>query len=967
MAADSIFTDRLRMLPNLALVPHSEAAVAEKAARQSLGLQLTPDGPGYSMDDIRKLIATKADMPPDLLAAVQRFEQKTSSTVVNPTLTTKRWMDAKNAALTEASRGLAEVRYRVQGLRPLRERMLLNFKDSHLKRQLPTVLSRWQQNKLSPLNWLQRGFTADALARLPDPVRLAWKKLKSQWERNADELGQEIRRDGGQKVLDRIVERYRPAVPDELAIADEVLRPIDDNASLVDRTAQVLSQWKHKPEWLEKMADDPIEEITVELRRWAKETAERGADGGREWLKAAAATIKRSDDVVRAIDELPTERARAVYDELVRGNTQGPNTLGELARLGMPKFDGQEALVHYALQLREKALLSDAVREALGDKRVVLSSDERMPVLAAVLAGEYKTTQNGRTVYRHGDAETTWALQTLRDWGIEPGSGASLQSKRIGGKDVMLPDFLVDELNSMQRAGALDGKELTPARAYNELMRVYKESLTHGFIAPNPAYLLGQVLGMLPTLVSTRGLAGAGATVATTFWRHPRMVGELVKRVGGVNIPRARTRTPDDELLRAGQDGLFHVDELEQAIRQQGLHESRAAFETEENLRQLINRSESKGVFQRMGKSLAFWQETLRNFAGSVDLTYRIATFVDEVAKGTPLDLAAETAKSATLDFRAMTPFEQKVMRNALTFYAFTKANSAAQIGALVRHPERVMLQMRAAHASLTEGLGLSGVEQGGMEQGDLGRYTLWRDNEVADDEGRIKPQYRMNRVTTPPIGIADWLWFVTQLSPTSGPQGVFGSDNQDLARQFVPLANLFAIQLQGRALGQTFQTAQSNFVPPVLLDGFWGGYVMDLFGVGPEPLEPTDDPGLYQKDASDMLGTPSKWAAGGKHVLEGKLELAQRDRERWQSFMALFAKPVLQAETAAEAMGYERPPPYMTQWDSTRDLLFGTKTRPVLSEDELLRRKDEELVKTLNRFASPQSGIGLPEGIGPR
>jgi hypothetical protein len=126
--------------------------------------------------------------------------------------------------------------------------------------------------------------------------------------------------------------------------------------------------------------------------------------------------------------------------------------------------------------------------------------------------------------------------------------------------------------------------------------------------------------------------------------------------------------------------------------------------------------------------------------------------------------------------------------------------------------------------------------------------------------------------------------------------------------------------------------------------------------------LTATDDPAIADEDASDELGAPAVWAAGGQLGL--RPEDAARFRRQWQTFATWFSRPVNQAQLASEALGLRPPPPYMTQDDATRDLLLGTRTRPVVAEDEVVRRfmqsKEAEL-------RNAEETIRVPRGIGPR
>jgi hypothetical protein len=260
--------------------------------------------------------------------------------------------------------------------------------------------------------------------------------------------------------------------------------------------------------------------------------------------------------------------------------------------------------------------------------------------------------------------------------------------------------------------------------------------------------------------------------------------------------------------------------------------------------------------------------------------------------------------------------------------------------------------------------MGTTEVEQGALTDQDIARLTLFKDDQVVGKSGVPHPLYRMKRYTTSPIGLPEWLSHMSMMSPWKMASG---QGQRELAGMSSPFLQSAAIVAQGRKLDRTFSTAQTNMVPPILLEGPFGEKVMEWFGIGPEPLEPGEDPSLAQEEATRLLGTPARWTAGGQDLLEGNKEAALRHRAAFQHFMIWLGRPIDQLQTLGEATGMVEPPPHMTDWDSTLELLTGIRTRPVLHEDEVLRRRGEQQVRELRSFASPEHGLGLPPGIGPR
>lgn len=945
IGADSMFTDRLAMLSNTALVPKTERIRIEQEAQDAIGL---------TAEEARSIISGKREIPSAVLQKMRQFVPD-----AGPTLDAQTYMAAKNAALSSVSRGMADVRYRVRGLRPLRERFIVAMSDGHIKRGAPKLISSWQQK--GPFRWLHERFSSDVLARLPDGPRQVWQQVKTKWDRAADELSAEIRKTGGRNVISRIIESYRPAVPAELHSADDILLG-RELSSVMQRDALDVA-YRSDPN-VKRLVDERADEVDIAAaaKRWAQGRVAVAADHGRDFIRAALSASGKQA-ALSIVDDIEDSAAREVFSEVARGLLTGPATMEQLGKFGVRQLDENETSLYYALQLYSRALLADAGRELLGSRAAITADDPRMPVLSAVLSGTHASKQGGRLVYRYPDADVTWALGQLRDWGLEPGAGTTLSRTKVGDNNLVAPDFLVEEVESLKRAGVLDSRELTPFKAYNAIMRLYKESLTHGIVAPNPAHILGQVVGMMPTLWTSRGLSGLASTAHTGLWRYPRQVKSLVNRLGGYGIPITRGRTADDEVLKVG-NSLYSMSDLEQTARAAGLHETRADFETAQQLSDLISTSE-RGWFdgRNLKKGYDWWQEVLRKFAGAADLNARMASYVDLVAKGVPPAQAAEEAKRATLDFSAMTPFEKRQMRAAVTFYAFMRKNADAYVRAAILHPERLGQQGRAAHASL-ESSGYTDLELSNMSDRDMARLSVNDSDEVIDRHGRVHPLYRGNRLTTPPGGIIEFMGLLQMIAPWKGPDGIFGTGFRELLGSASPLIQALAVEMQGRKLESTFQTPETNMVPPVLLEGPWGPFVMDYFGVGPEPLTPKDDPLLAQEGASDILNAPARYTAGGKYLLEGKTDKAVAARKRWQRFMVWLARPVSQLQTIAEAAGYAEPPPYMTQSHSTVSALTGLRYRPVVRDEEVLRKRGEEQVERLNKAAKDAR---LPQGVGPR
>lgn len=905
-------------------------------------------------------------------------------------LTPDDWISARRAAAKKAGGVLADKRYRVSGVEPLRKRMMDALKDFRTDRR---KVSKLQEDMVrnSTMGRIVSLFTEDVAARLPTDLRTRLKQLRVGVERNADDVMkrvEQIVRDGSDKdaaVID-IIGDLNPVHPSELRLADEVVSKATTNGRFSPADlGELRRQWRGpRPGWLDN-EDDFISSFG--MRRWARETQAQAAAVGKQWAEAnltAAGRKVAQTTIGEAIDTIPLEDAVELFRELSRGVTaDGPVLERVLSDIGFPvDTRPKEALVQMALGSGMRSQLADAVQELLGEGLLVRSSDPRTSkggVLTAVLEGNHRTwnKQLGRWEHHYTDNQLQWAESQLRNWGIEPGAGSVIRTERIGGVEVKVPEFLREELASLRRSGVVSSRDLSSSQAYNKLLRFFKESTTHGIGVPNPAYFMGQWLGIMPTLVTTRGLGGAASTLGTLLFERPALVGELSKRLGGVGMPTAMPLHPDGSLLRTASGDIIDIDALEAAARRAGLDETRADFEVASQLHDVLRRAEPSGIldWRQLPKGARWWQEQIRRVGGAADLNVRLASFIDDARRGVPLDQAALRSREAVLDFRDLTRFESRIMRNIVTFYAFMRKNSDALVKALIMNPERVLGQMRLAEASLTTS-GLTGVQLGSLRPQDLGRMTVFQDEEVISEGGRPHPLYAMNRINSTPVGVPEALGHLAMLMTPfaavvpgrAGDKLRAASDPEGLLQQINPIGQTIAILLQGRKLDREFDSPWSNRIPPVLLEApGLRDFLMDGLAVGPMELRATDDPLTADEDATAANGgIPSVWAAGEAKVPGMTDAQRQAHRTVWQLLSTWLGRPIQNMQQAAEAglvPGADvTVPPNVTQNEATWQYLLGLRARPVLTEREATRRS---LFERESRFIDEAGALRPPPDVG--
>lgn len=943
-------SERLAFLPTTAMVPREDKARVLEEATRILGI---PE------ERMRAAVAGKAQLTAEEARRWRALAPDVD--VAQPTM--KDWQDARFAAINRAAGFLADARYRIEGNRTLVDRFILAFQDASVALRGPG--KSWLER--IPTGWIASGITKrlfeDPANRMPTVVRTLMKELRIGLSTDANTVLREIRRKGGdiRTALLETLAPYHLPHPTEL-----------EHAALVvgggDRAAQLealRSTWRgpKRPGWLDSK---DVGEAVTGMTRWARDIRSRMAHIAQDWLLVHAALgghdVSAESLLYEAIREVSVEEAEPVYREVVRqGIADGPATARLLAQLpgGVRPAEPSVALVQWVLATRAQGKIGQTLDRMLREGFAVSTEDPNLPALQALMLGQHRTynPKLRRWESPFTEAALTWAEARLRDWAILPGSATSAsQLKRVAGTKLLVPDFLSDEVARLTRVGVIKAStQVTPWELTNRLFVLWKQITTHGFLIPNPAHYMGQMIGLAPALVTTRGYGGAASAFATLLYRDTATVGELVKRVGGRSFPTFRGLRPDT-LVTA--DGIpYTIDELEDVARQFGLGETRPDFEVGAQIQRLLlgETLETPTPWSRLREGVDWWQDLIQGWAGAFDLHGRMAVFVDEVKRGTPLEQAAMKAREAMLDFRELTPWEAKYGRLAFTFYAYMRKNADAYVRAFLRDPARVTSQMRLAHASLTNS-GLSDIELGRMTDSDVARFTVFTDREVVNEAGRVHPLYKLNRVSSSPVGVAEALNTLTMFIP--------GWDTRGFLQSMNPAAQALAILLQGRRLERDIDRPWNNRIPPFLVHmPFIGDWLGDAVGIGPEPLTKYDDPLLADWDATQAAGVPAYWAAGVRYA-DTTPEQQDAQRRTWQELSLWIGRPLSTVEAVAKAAGWEAGDPYIDSGEQVFDALFGFKHRPVLNETEAIRRY--ELAR--ESLAHEQANrVRPPEDVGPR
>lgn len=942
---DRIGSSKFRVLPTGAAVPAGDhARIVRDTGTVMKGLGLAELPVGALSEAQEKVVAEIA----------RRFRRDLGPRAPG-TLNPGQYTMLRNAVMAEVGGSLADARNRLRGLPHWADRAQEVLATLHTDRR---QLGRGGEAARRWLSGVTAAVFGDRLAGVPTHVREVLDRLNNGVRHVSEELYADVVRELGVdkdlgRALHRILGSAIPLPSSEVELARTVLeggpRPDAELAALRD---QVRSSWRGPREaWLDK--DDPVL-IFDGLQRWASRTQEETAEHALGWLQAVLATSRgpgaRASVQFDALAQVPQELLRKVYDEVFTGGQlEGAVTAEAMTAAGLQAraVNGQDALVAYLLRERTAVKMDEAVRELLDRGIAVLPGDPRRHILTRTLEGTGRSWDQaaGRWRYHATEAAQTWALERLRDWGIDEASGAQVKPTKIARREVLIPEYLRLELERLDRLGLVDSRTVFGSRGLDELLRQWKRWTTHGILLPNPAHFLGQALSVAPTLVTTRGWSGA-ASSGLSFLRNRWTVGELLRRLGGPNHPLFRPLVPGSAVFRTADGRAFSVEDLEHIARRYGLGESQAKTETAEQLGELLRRTSGEGELDVMNirATARWWNDLLMAGAGAFDQAARLATFLDELERGGSPDAAARAAKEAMLDFANLTDADSKYGRKIFGFYAYMRKDADAYIRALFRDPARVTSQLRLAHASVTSS-GLSDIELGALQPGDLSRLVVYQNDHVVSEDGRPNPLYRMTRLSTAPMGVGEFLGIARMLT-LRDPEGLESSVN--------PAIGTLALATTGTLLGSDwgYDRFSANRIPPYLMHGPMGTLVGKAFGVDAVPLRPTDDPLLADPSATDAFGdgTPAVWAAGG----DASLSAAERRAKwtLWQAFRLWMGRPVGTAERVARVAGVEQGRPNVTDAQELWSFLGGLDWKAVPTDDEVLRQSKREREVELERAA---------------
>lgn len=860
---------------------------------------------------------------------------------------------------------------------------------------------------------LVKAFAADAMAALPAPTREVMTRLRSRLERIPDDTLSTLRESVSRYRQDNKVGMFAPLSQSEMADvlvdhfrewqpvgkveatqADRIQTVLDagDEAAMValrNDLAPVLPAWARD-------TDSP-ELIATALTQHNDKIRQQMRDAGRDYAEGLYASADLGGRGIA--DQIKVQESlEALYREVfLDGVRNGPAFKAITQNLGKREASQTHAMLAFIVAQRRRQVLAEEFSELLDvgaivskDEEFVRSAqrlDDKFHALTTIATGSgYRIDERGRRVYAMPEGLVTWAEDRLQAMGIEPGAGEQLIEVKVG-KDqraFLVPKHIEQTMIQLLSAGKVTSldeaitKGMTSDTAGRKLIgetyRLWKEGMTVGFVAPRPTYILGQILGQVQLLALTRGPAEALATTPTLFKsilpgiNRYGLVGELQKRLS--DPPRLFESAPTDRMLRTATGQLVSINELERLARDYGLGDSIVSFEAGQQLQSILTQETT-----RIGR-LAFlpseWQRMLRETAGAVDQSARLSVFVAEIKKGTPAAEAARVAKAAALDFRNITPFEAAYMRWWVTFYAYLRKSSDAVVSVALRHPERVLQQMKVAHASHIAGR--TETQLGAEEGGEAGRLRVapagngWG-SDIATPDGRLNNRYTYS-LQTPAVGVSEMF---ENLAVFAAPFAVVtgnASATDRLLGGVSPFIDLTSIAVTGQRAQNAYRsflrggaepTDTELTVPEWMMSSPLGPAIRDYFMVEPVMLREQDDPLLAQPSAGNLLGTTgvrgARWQVGSSTAAlknPGERALAVRS---WAMFMLAIGATTTNFENYSRAVGATKPRPDLTQWDE-RAYLFGLRPGRELTPAEAGYQQDRAREREAKAIAADADAL---------
>jgi hypothetical protein len=371
------------------------------------------------------------------------------------------------------------------------------------------------------------------------------------------------------------------------------------------------------------------------------------------------------------------------------------------------------------------------------------------------------------------DAYTT-AHELLEQWGFKHGKGEWNRYQLADGSELLLPQMVIDELESaLDRAakvgtaygspqdtnfgdklGVSIGIEpkrstkmkmsIAAGQALDTLVSTFgmtfslvNTGLTTGVGVPNPAYFIGNVVGGVFQVLMKMGLIDG----SKSMFSEPGLAGAVTARLW-----KDGRYAPEVKPLITSDGRIYTADMIAGMVNRTGLRGGMLQAETARSIARDIRDLDQAG-WRRLMKYPRAWQNTLAEAAGASDNYFRVGIFIEELKQGKSPSMAAESARSALFDYGRLTDREKMVFRKGIMFYGFFRNNMNLFFDTLLTNPGRIL-----AVARLTRGM-----------------YTTYSE----DDPDLVVPDYYQSRLALYFRQAAEQTHLASQvvtLAPPTGP-----------------------------------------------------------------------------------------------------------------------------------------------------------------------------------------------------
>lgn len=881
------------------------------------------------------------------LRAVQDFASRHGIALPDASeVTVDDWIKLQASVLKRLAGRSADAKWAIRGSQATSDAMLGAVFDA-TGNQPGSVL---KTAKAVENSWVRRFWNVDRKI-LPKSTLRILDELTRSLSTNGSDLLREMKamkRAGTENfnsadALQEIAEDYRPIPAREVTTVDSVARHLDlEEAPIEDVLAlrkRVLEEVKDVPESMAGLLSNDPAEITQGLRAYVHQRRASINDAAKDLLSAMLPQVE-TGKLANAIRDAEDGLLQNLWRGFMESGMAAPE-IDAAAKVLFPTAKVQEdraTLLRFVLNLRARARMKEATARLLEEGLAIAPTDTLRRAVDDMLF-DRPLREGGKIKYDLTEAQLSQAYVLLRRWGLDEGAGVHLETF----KDVVVPATLQRELERMQRLGITDASRIFESNLGDMLFRQYKMALTVGAVIPNAAYFATNLIGVLPIMLLTRGIGGTSSAFATMA-KNPGMVSSITKDLSRYE-GSFRGPTLDHGVFHTDDGRIFTRESLTRAARKNGLDSAEARVETTSSLGAELDKLDGQWGLLKQG--LVGWQDMLMEVASSMETSFRVGVFLDELKVGKSTPAAAETAREALYDYNSLTEFERRNVRKFVVFYSFMRKNQDATWKAMADNPTRVLQQIRFARDQ-QQLWGRSENEMLLADKDDLSRFWIgYNDDIIVRPGGRFDERYKGLAFQTGMMGTAEPIFMVKDFIDLAGLIGAGDVEAaQEAGTEFLgmlnPVAGVTGNLVLNTDIGTGFSTDSftQNEIPGWMANTYgFRALAQWAFAMGEAPLSASRDP---DRASHEVRGTPKIWAAGAGASNTQDLRAGQ---QRWQVFKELLGRTIRTTATADRATSginpwsSSQPRPWAGTGIELLEFLVGIRVEPQLTEEATLQR----------------------------